>query len=84
MKGTISKTVVSTTLEVERYNTESKKTESVIKKLQTLRKPSAERIENWLMEQDRGYIDFDVLSTTTEVYTMSADDFIKYATRKEK
>lgn len=84
MKGTISKTVVITTLEVERYNTESKKTESVIKKLQTLRKPSAERIENWLMEQDRGYIDFDVLSTTTEVYTMTADEFIKNATRKEK
>lgn len=84
MKGTISKTVVTTTVEVTRYNDETKMEEKVVRKLETLRVPSSERIENWIMSEDRGYLSFTVLSSTAEVYTMSADDFIKYATRKEK
>lgn len=84
MKGTISKTVVTTTVEVTRYNDETKTEEKVVRKLETLRAPSKERIKNWLMSEDRGYLSFAILSSTDEVYSMSADDFIKYATRKEK
>ena len=82
MKGTISKTVVSTLLEVTRYNEETKTEETVTRKFMTLRTPSHERIENYLME-DKGYLGFKVLSSTEEVYTMEADEFIKNATRKE-
>ena len=82
MKGTISKTVVSTLLEVTRYNEETKTEETVTRVFMTLRTPSQERIENYLME-DKGYISFMVLSTTKEVYTMEADEFFKNATRKE-
>ena len=78
MKGTISKTIVTTLLEVNRYNEET-----VTKKFMTLRTPSHERIENYLIE-DKGYLSFKVLSSTEEVYTMEADEFIKNATRKEK
>lgn len=83
MKGNISKSVVTTTIRVCRYNEETKTEEIVIRKMKSLRTPSRERIENWIME-DRGYLSFDVLNTTSEVYTMTADDFINYATRKEK
>lgn len=83
MKGNISKTVVTTTIRVARYNEETKTEEIVIRKMKSLRTPSRERIENWIME-DRGYLSFEVLNTTSEVYTMTADDFINYATRKEK
>lgn len=83
MKGNISKRVVTTTIRVCRYNEETKTEEIVIRKMKSLRTPSRERIENWIME-DRGYLSFEVLNTTSEVYTMTADDFIKYATRKEK
>lgn len=82
MKGTISKTVVITLLEVTRYNEETKTEEVVTKKFMTLRTPSHERIENYLME-DKGYLSFKVLSSTGELYTMEADEFIKNATRKE-
>lgn len=82
MKGTISKTVVTTMLEVTRYNEVTKTEEVVTKKYTTLRKPSSERIENYLME-DKGYLSFKVLSITEEVYAMEADEFIKNATRKE-
>lgn len=82
MKGTISKTVVTTLLEVNRYNEETKTEETVTKKFMTLRTPSRERIESFLME-DKGYLSFKVLSSTEEVYTMEADEFIKNATRKE-
>lgn len=83
MKGTISKTVVTTLLEVTRYNEETKTEETVTRKFMTLRTPSEERIENYLME-DRGYLSFKVISTTEDVYSMEADEFIKNATRKEK
>ena len=83
MKGTISKTVVTTLLEVTRYNEETKTEETVTRKFMTLRTPSHERIENYLME-DKGYLSFKVLSRTEEVYAMEADEFIKNATRKEK
>ena len=82
MKGTISKTVVTTLLEVTRYNEETKTEETVTRKFMTLRTPSQERIENYLME-DKGYLSFKVLSITEEVYAMDADEFIKNATRKE-
>lgn len=82
MKGTISKTVVTTLLEVKRYNDETKTEETVKRKYMTLRTPSQERIENYLLEV-KGYLSFKVLSSTEEVYTMEADDFIKNATRKE-
>lgn len=82
MKGTISKTVVTTMLEVTRYNEEMKTEEVVTRKFMTLRTPSHERIESYLME-DKGYLSFKVLSITEEVYTMEADEFIKNATRKE-
>ena len=82
-KGTISKTVVTTLLEVNRYNEETKTEETVTKKFMTLRTPSHERIESFLME-DKGYLSFKVLSSTEEVYIMEADEFIKNATRKEK
>ena len=84
MKGNISKTVVTTTIRVTRYNEETKTEEIVIRKMKSLRTPSRERIENWIMEEDRGYLGFEVLNTTSEVYTMTADEFIKNATRKEK
>jgi hypothetical protein len=84
MKGNISKTVVTTTIRVTRYNEETKTEEIVIRKMKSLRTPTRERIENWIMEEDRGYLGFEVLSITSEVFTMTADDFIKYATRKEK
>lgn len=84
MKGNISKTVVTTTIRVARYNEETKREEIVIRKMKSLRTPSRERIENWIIEEDRGYLGFEVLSITSEVFTMTADDFIKYATRKEK
>lgn len=84
MKGTISKTFMTTTVEVTRYNDETKTEEKVVRKLETLRAPSSERIENWLMSEDRGYLSFTVLSCEDEVYTMSADEFIRHATRKEK
>lgn len=83
MKGTISKTLVTTLLEVKRYNEETKTEETVTKKFMTLRTPSRERIESFLME-DKGYLSFKVLSSTEEVYIMEADEFIKNATRKEK
>lgn len=83
MKGTISKTLVTTLLEVNRYNEETKTEETVTKKFMTLRTPSRERIESFLME-DKGYLSFKVLSSTEEVYIMEADQFIKNATRKEK
>ena len=82
MKRTISKTVVTTLLEVTRYNNETKKEETVTREFMTLRTPSHERIENYLLE-DKGYLSFKVLSTKEEVYTMDADEFIKNATRKE-
>ena len=82
MKGTISKTVVTTLLEVTRYNEETKTEETVTREFMTLRTPSQERIENYLMT-DKGYLSFKVLSTTDEVYTMEADEFIQNATRKE-
>lgn len=82
MKGTISKTVVTTLLEVTRYNEETKKEETVTREFMTLRTPSQERIENYLME-DKGYLSFKVLYSTEEVYVMDADEFIKNATRKE-
>lgn len=82
MKGTISKTVVTTLLEVNRYNEETKTEETVTREFMTLRTPSHERIENHLKE-DKGYLSFKVLSTKEEVYTMEADEFIKNATRKE-
>ena len=82
MKGTISKTVVTTMLEVNRYNEETKTEETVTRKFITLRTPSYERIENYLKE-DKGYLSFRVLSSTEEVYTMEADEFIKNAMRKE-
>lgn len=84
MKGNISKRVVTTTVRVTRYNEETKKEEIVIRKMKSLRTPSPERIENWIMEEERGYLGFEVLSTTSEVYVMTADDYIKYASRKEK
>nr|DAH98404.1 MAG TPA: hypothetical protein [Caudoviricetes sp.] len=84
MKGTISKTVVTTLLEVTRYNEETKTEETVTRKFMTLRTPSHERIENYLMEDKKGYLSFKVLSSTEEVYAMEADEFIKNATRKEK
>ena len=83
MKGIISKTVVTTMLEVTRYNEETKREEVVTKNLMTLRTPSKERIESYLME-DKGYLSFKVVSMTGEVYAMEADDFIKNATKKEK
>lgn len=83
MKGTISKTLVTTLLEVNRYNEQTKTEETVTKKFMTLRTPSRERIESFLME-DKGYLSFKVLSSTEEVYIMEADEFIKNATRKEK
>ena len=82
MKGTISKTVVTTVLEVTRYNEETKTEETVTREFMTLRTPSQERIENYLME-DKGYLSFKVLYSTQDVYTMEVDEFIKNATRKE-
>ena len=82
-KGAKSKTLVTTLLEVKRYNEETKTEETVTKKFMTLRTPSHERIESFLIE-DKGYLSFKVLSTTEEVYIMEADEFIKNATRKEK
>ena len=82
MKGTISKTVITTMLEVTRYNEETKTEETVTRKFMTLRTPSQERIENYLME-DKGYLSYKVLSSKEEVYTMEADKFIKNATIKE-
>lgn len=82
MKGTINKRVVTTLLAVTRYNEETKTEETVPRKFMTLRTPSRERIENYLME-DKGYLSFKVISTTEEVYAMDADEFIKKATRKE-
>lgn len=82
MKGTISKTVVTTLLEVTRYNEETKTEETVTKEFVTLRTPSQERIGNYLLE-DKGYLSFKVLSTKEEVYAMDADEFIKNATKKE-
>lgn len=83
MKGTISKTVVTTLLEVTRYNEEMKTEETVTRKFMTLRTPSHERIENYLME-DKGYLSFKVLYSTEEVYAMEADEFIKNAVKKER
>ena len=84
MKGTISKTVVTTLLEVTRYNEETKSEETVTRKFKTLRTPSHERIEKYLMEDDKGYLSFKVISTEEEVYTMSAVDFINNAVKKER
>lgn len=83
MKATISKRVVTTELEVTRYNEQTKTEETVTRKFMTLRTPSHERIENYLME-DKGYLSFKVLSSTEEVYVMEADEFIKNAVKKEK
>lgn len=83
MKGTISKTVLTTLLEVTRYNEEMKTEETVTRKFMTLRTPSHERIENYLME-DKGYLSFKVLSVTEEVYSMSAEEFINNAVKKER
>lgn len=82
MKGTISKTIVTTLLEENRYNEETKTEETVTRKFMSLRTPSHERLETYLME-DKGYLGFKVISSTAEVYTMEADEFIKNATRKE-
>lgn len=82
MKGTISKTVVTTLLEVTRYNEETKSEETVTRKFMTLRTPSYERIESYLMEDNKGYLSFKVISTEEEVYTMSAADFINNAVKK--
>ena len=82
MKGTISKAIVFTLLEVTRYNEETKTEETVIRKFMTLRTPNRERIVNFLME-DKGYLSFKVLSRTKHVYVMEADEFIKNAIRKE-
>lgn len=82
MKGTISKTIVTTLLEENRYNEETKTEETVTIKFMSLRTPSHERLETYLM-QDKGYLGFKVISSTEEVYTMKADEFIKNATRKE-
>lgn len=84
MKGTISKTLVTTLLEVTRYNEETKTEETVTRKFMTLRTPSHERIEKYLMEEDKGYLSFKVISTEEEVYTMSAVDFINNAVKKER
>lgn len=84
MKGTISKTVVTTLLEVTRYNEETKSEETVTRKFMTLRTPSYERIERYLMGEDKGYLTFKVISTEEEVYTMSAVDFINNAVKKER
>lgn len=84
MKGTISKTVVTTLLEVTRYNEETKSEETVTRKFMTLRTPSHERIEKHLMEEEKGYLSFKVISTEEEVYTMSAVDFINNAVKKER
>ena len=84
MKGTISKTVVTTLLEVTRYNEETKSEETVTRKFVTLRTPSYERIESYLMEDNKGYLSFKVISTEEEVYTMSAVDFINNAVKKER
>lgn len=84
MKGTISKTLVTTLLEVTRYNEETKTEEMVTRKFMTLRTPSHERIEKYLMEEDKGYLSFKVISTEEEVYTMSAVDFINNAVKKER
>lgn len=83
MKATISKRVVTTELEVTRYNEETKTEETVTRKFMTLRTPSHERIENYLME-DKGYLSFKVLSSRKEVYVMEADEFIKNAVKKER
>lgn len=83
MKGAIKKTVVTTLLEVTRYNEETKTEETVTREFMTLRTPSKERIENYLSE-DKGYLSYKVLSTTEEVYAMDADEFIKNAIRMEK
>lgn len=83
MKGTISKTVVRTLLEVTRYNEETRTAETVTEEFMTLRTPGHERIENYLMK-GKGYISYKVLSITEDVYVMEADEFIKNATRKEK
>ena len=83
MKGTISKTLVITLVEVTRYNEETKTVETVTRELMTLRTPSHERIENYIME-DKGYLSFKVLSSTKEVYVMNVDVFINHATRKVK
>nr|DAK10700.1 MAG TPA: hypothetical protein [Caudoviricetes sp.] len=83
MKGSITKTVVTTLLEVKRYDEETKTEEVVTKKFMTLRMPSKERIESYLME-DKGYLSFKVILTTEDVYSMDADEFIKNATRKVK
>lgn len=83
MNGIISKTVVTTHLEVTRYNEETKKEEVVTKNFTTLRKPSKERIANWLLE-DRCCISFRILSYTEEVYSMDADEFIKNAVKKRR
>ena len=83
MKGTINKTVVATLLEVTRYNEETKTEEKVNRVFMTLRTPSRERIENYLME-DKGYLSFKVLSSMDEAHAMDADEFIKNATRKGK
>ena len=82
MKGTISKTVVTALLEVTCYTEESKTEETDTTKFMTLRTPSHQRIENYLLE-DKGYPSFTVLYTTKEVYTMEVDEFIKNATREE-
>lgn len=84
MKGTISKTVVTTLLEVTRYNEETKSEETVTRKFMTLRTPSHERIEKYLTEEDKGHLSFKVISTEEEVYTMSAVDFINNAVKKER
>ena len=83
MKGTVSRRVVTSLLEVTRYNEETKTEETVTRKFTTLRTPSHERIENYLME-DRGYLSFKLLSTEEEVYTMNAEDFINNAVKKER
>ena len=72
MKGTISKTVVTTLLEVTRYNEETKTEETVTGVSMLLGARSHERIENNLMH-DKGDLRVKVLSTTEEVYAMDAD-----------
>lgn len=83
MSASISKTVITTNLEVSRYNEEKAEVETVTTKIMTLRTPTRKRIESFL-KNDKGYLGFKVVSTTTEVYVMDAEEFINNAVKKER
>lgn len=83
MSATISKSVITTNLEVSRYNEENAEVETVTTKIMTLRTPTQKRIESFL-KNDKGYLGFKVLSTTTDVYVMDAEEFINNAVKKER